>query len=213
MSDSDINVQQTEGRNPIILLIGFTLLGSALALLLFGGDFLNSDQAEPSNAPIPFATTQPSLSPLLGGSGGLTSGDEAPNFVLNDFDGTPVSLADFRGRPVVINFWATWCAPCRIEMPELQAAYEKYQDEGLIILALNQDEPLEVARAYFYDEAGLTFTPLLDQRHMVAAQYGAFYTLPATFFIDPQGVVTAVHRGLLTRTQLDDFLSKTIPPG
>jgi peroxiredoxin len=197
-----------QGRNPLIVLLGFSLLGAALALLMFGGDLLNRPAAPAQ--PEPFATSQPAIAPLSA-RGAVAPGDEAPNFLLEDFDGMPVSLSEFRGRPVIINFWATWCAPCRIEMPELQAVYEKYQEEGLVILALDQDEPLELARTFFYDEMGLTFTPLMDRRSLVAAQYGAFFTLPSTYFVDGDGRVVAVHRGTLTRNQIENYLAQTMP--
>jgi cytochrome c biogenesis protein CcmG, thiol:disulfide interchange protein DsbE len=199
------------GRNPLVVLLGFSLLGAALALLMFGGDVLGrSDAPAPAAQPEAFATSQPAIAPLSA-RGAIAAGDEAPNFVLEDFDGMPVSLSEFRGRPVILNFWATWCAPCRIEMPELQAVYEKYQEDGLVILALDQDEPLELARTFFYDDMGLTFTPLMDRRSLVAAQYGAFYTLPSTYFVTPDGTVAAVHRGTLTRNQIENYLAQIMP--
>jgi peroxiredoxin len=199
------------GRNPLVVLLGFSLLGAALALLMFGGDVLNRSEGPVApGQPEAFATSPPAVAPLSV-RGGVAPGDQAPNFVLEDFDGMPVSLSEFRGRPVIINFWATWCAPCRIEMPELQAVYEKYQEDGLVILALDQDEPLELARTFFYDEMGLTFTPLMDQRSLVAAQYGAFFTLPSTYFVDGDGRVAAVHRGTLTRNQIENYLAQTMP--
>jgi peroxiredoxin len=202
------------GRNPFVVLVGFALLGAALALLLFGGDLLTrlaSRAGAPTDSAgetMPFATSAPSLAPVY--SGGLSVGDKAPDFVLNDFDGRPVSLSDFNGRPVIVNFWATWCAPCRIEMPELQAAYEKHQEQGLVILALDQDEPVELARAYFYDEMKLTFTPLVDQKSIVAAQFGSLFILPSTYFINPDGIVTAIHRGPLTEAQINAYLAQTM---
>jgi len=207
---------ETNGRNPFVVLIGFSLLGAALALLLFGGDLLRSDDeagvaARVGEAMVVFNTPAAGQSPFAAASGDAPQiGDTAVDFLLDDFDGNPVSLSDFRGQPVIVNFWATWCAPCRVEMPELQATFEAYQDEGLVILALNQDEPLAIARRYFYDEMGLTFTPLQDNRRMVAAQYGAFFTMPTTYFIDGDGVITAVHRGPLVQSQLESYLGLTI---
>jgi cytochrome c biogenesis protein CcmG, thiol:disulfide interchange protein DsbE len=209
VQESDGTAQR--GRNPLVVLVGFSLLGAALALLMFGGDVLNRAGAPPNSAqPEPFATSQPAIAPLSA-RGGVAPGDEAPNFLLEDFDGMPVSLSEFRGRPVILNFWATWCAPCRIEMPELQAVYEKYREDGLVILALDQDEPLALARTFFYDEMGLTFTPLMDHRSLVAAQYGAFFTLPSTYFVDGDGRVAAVHRGTLTRNQIENYLAQIMP--
>jgi cytochrome c biogenesis protein CcmG, thiol:disulfide interchange protein DsbE len=205
---------ENNGRNPFVVLIGFSLLGAALALLLFGGDLLRRDEEQAAarvGEVVVLGTPAAGQSPFAAASGDAPQiGDTAVDFLLNDFDNNPVSLSDFRGQPVIVNFWATWCAPCRVEMPEFQATYEAYQDQGLVILALNQDEPLAIARRYFYDEMGLTFTPLQDNRRVVAAQYGAFFTMPTTYFVNGDGVITAVHRGPLSQSQLENYLSLTI---
>jgi len=133
-----------------------------------------------------------------------------PNFTLDDLDGRAVSLTDFRGQPVIVNLWATWCAPCRIEMPALQEAFEKYEDQGLEILALNQGETADVARQFFYDEMKLTFTPLLDENSTIPAMYDGMNVLPTTYFIDREGIVSAVHRGPLTPGQIDGYLGEII---
>ncbi len=146
--------------------------------------------------------------PSISSSGGvLAVGDEAYDFNLSDLEGKPVRLADFRGQPVIINFWATWCAPCRIEMPALQEAFDTFQDDELVILALNQDETAEVASEFFYDEMGLTFTPLLDEGSAISTEYGSFGVLPSTYFVDVTGVVTAIHRGPLTMNQIENYLA------
>ncbi|MDX1613058.1 MAG: TlpA disulfide reductase family protein [Candidatus Promineifilaceae bacterium] len=209
--------RQQGSRHPLAIFAGFLLLGAALAMILFGGDLLGGrNETEPEPAvldqvsPFPTAGAEVARVPNTGGdSGALEVGDPAPDFTLNDLDGQPVTLSAFRGRPVIINFWATWCAPCRIEMPALQAAYEKHQDRGLVILALDQDEPAEVARSFFYDEMGLTFTPLLDENGLVAADYGNYGILPTTYFVNAEGIVTAVHRGPLTERQLEERLALT----
>ncbi len=206
------------GRNPILIFLAFALLGAALALLIFGRDLFDLGRDEPAaivgEAEVTVLDQVPELPALAQGDtvatdddGFLEVGDTAHDFTLNDLDGQPVSLADFRGRPVIVNFWATWCAPCRIEMPAFQELYERHQDDGLVILALDQAEPPEVARAFFYDEMDLTFTPLLDENSEVASAYSSYGVLPSTFFIDPQGAVTAIHRGPLTEGQLVDYLA------
>ena len=212
-------------RNPLVIFMGFLLLGAALALLLFGSDLFSSNLSDRSDSGGPViingsSTTvldQVSELPALGegnsqpfgsSSGGvLAVGDEAHDFTLFDLDGNLVRLADFRGQPVIINFWATWCAPCRIEMPALQEAFDKYQDDELVILALDQDETAEVAAEYFYDEMGLTFTPLLDEGSAISTEYGSFGVLPSTYFVDASGVVSAIHRGPLTLNQIENYLA------
>jgi peroxiredoxin len=145
------------------------------------------------------------------GSGILSEGDAAYDFALYDFDGNLVRLSDYRGHPVIVNFWATWCAPCRIEMPELQTAYDKFQDDGLVILALDQDEPLDRAREFFYDEMDLTFTPLLDDGSAIATSYGSYSVLPTTYFVNHDGLVSGIHRGPLTLGQIEGYLEEMNP--
>jgi len=211
----------TSDHNPWVIFIGFLLLGAALALLLFGRDLFNGGEdeeaavvGEPEVTVLDQVSELPTIGELDGETspanrpgGPLSAGDLAQDFTLSDLDGNLVSLADFRGRPVIVNFWASWCAPCRIEMPELQRAFEQYEGDGLAILALDQDESADVARAYFYDEMNLTFTPLLDEGSSVSTSYGSFGVLPSTYFVDVDGIVSAIHRGPLTLGQIEGYLS------
>lgn len=210
-------ITERRGARPVVVFVGFLLLGAALALVLFGGNLFNAgDPGSDSESGVldqvsEFTFSEPEVAKIPSedrSTGILDVGDEAYDFTLNDFDGNQVSLADFRGQPVIVNFWATWCAPCRIEMPALQAAYEKHQDEKLVILALDQDEPVQVARDYFYDEMGLSFTPLLDEDSAVSTAYGSFNVLPSTYFVDPDGRIAAIHRGPLTPGQIEGYLAE-----
>lgn len=113
----------------------------------------------------------------------------APDFTLDTLGGDPVTLSDLRGRVVVINLWASWCPPCRAEMPALQAAYEADQDRGLVILAVNMtyQDSVDDAAA-FLEEFGLTFPVPLDRDGTVARQY-LLRALPSTYFVGPDGTI------------------------
>jgi len=117
----------------------------------------------------------------------------APDFTLTRFDtGEKVRLSDLRGKPVIVNFWATWCRPCRAEMPALQATFERY-GEDLLVVGVDQGETGEVVGP-FLDEFGITFPILMDEDMTVGRQY-RILGLPTTFFIDSQGIVRGVHAG------------------
>lgn len=115
----------------------------------------------------------------------LRAGEAAPQFTLRSLKGEPVSLADLRGRTVLLNFWATWCIPCVAEMPALQRIYKKYGERGFTILAVSADQDVEVVRS-FAEQNGLTFPILLDSDMSVVRSYGVS-GFPETFFIDGHG--------------------------
>jgi peroxiredoxin len=214
IDDIEQEEKKSNGRNPLLLFGGFAILGIALALLLFGSNLFGAEEAESEGETavlqqVPDFNTASGVARLPSGNEALTVGDLAHDFKLQDLGGNSVSLTDFRGQPLIINFWATWCPPCLIEMPELQASFEKYKEDGLVILALDQDESAEVVRSFFHDEFGLTFTPLLDVDQAVAGQYGVL-NFPSSFFINGDGIITAIHRGPALQAQIDDYLAETI---
>ena len=146
--------------------------------------------------------------------GPLVPGQPAPAFVAHDPDGQIIALQDYQGRPVIINFWATWCAPCRQEMRALQAVYEVHKTAGLVVLAVSQDQQDrgEAVRAY-WATLGLTFLPLLDPDGSIATPYRVFL-LPSTVFVHPSGTVAGVHLGPMTQAQIEQHLKAMMPqPG
>jgi peroxiredoxin len=213
---SESENSQQNGRNPLVLIAGFVLLALALGLLLFGSSLFGSDSESDTAVleQVPaFNEAENGMPQLPTGAGPLTVGDLAYDFSLQDLAGNVVNLTELNGRPVIVNFWASWCGPCRIEMPELQAVYEEYQDDGLVILALDNKESARVVDEFFHQEMGLTFTPLLDSEGSVADLYGVGRTFPSTFFINPAGEITAIHRGMMVKSQIDGYLAETFPQG
>ena len=115
-------------------------------------------------------------------------GDEAPNFHLRDLDGNMTSLSQFRGKVVLLNFWATWCGPCRIEMPAMEQLYRTFSRGEFQILAVSTDPQGVAVTRPFQRKAGLTFPILHDTDMQIGLTYGA-RSLPMTLMVDRQGVV------------------------
>jgi peroxiredoxin len=121
--------------------------------------------------------------------GGPKLGSPAPNFQLWDMDGNVLSLASYRGKVVLLNFWATWCGPCRVEMPAMELLYRDFNRKDFEILAVSTDPQGVAVTRPFRDSLGLTFPILHDSDFRVGLTYGA-RTLPMTFLVDRDGVIT-----------------------
>jgi thiol-disulfide isomerase/thioredoxin len=140
----------------------------------------------------------------------LVVGRPSPRFELEKLTGGRLTLSEFRGRPIVINFWASWCKPCRTEMPDLIRAW-RANAGALEVLAVNltdQENRADVTR--FVDELALPFPVLLDVRGKVRELY-ALVLLPTTVFVDSAGLVRTVHSGPLTATALELGLGTILP--
>ncbi len=134
-------------------------------------------------------------------------GKLAPDFQLSDLDGQSVSLSDFRGQPVLVNFWATWCGPCRYEMPFLQRIHEEQAVNGLVVLGVNLGESPDEVRE-FMGEFGLSFTTLLDSRQEVGLMYNV-RAIPTTLLIDGNGVIRDRKVGAFTTMkEIENALGK-----
>ena len=123
----------------------------------------------------------------------------APDFTMLDMEGNEVTLASFFGKPIVLNFWASWCGPCKMEMPEIQKFYEKYGEE-IHFLLVSVDDSLDAAKTFISD-SGYTFPVYFDTTSVGAYTYGAS-SIPLTFFIDAQGNLTAYYMGAMSESIL-----------
>lgn len=174
----------------------FVVTGVFLAVV--GGlvtiGWVSSDAGEEPPAPRPTPER---------GARGLADGTMAPSLELPRINGDTAVLAEYRGRPVIVNIWATWCAPCVREMPSLQRVYDRYRDEGLEILAVavddlpgerQEDGRIEGLVSQFVDQYGLTFPVVVDPTGGTERRFGTEY-LPTTVLIDRNGRIQATEVG------------------
>ena len=199
-------------RAPLILIAG------AIAGLAFGWRFLAQDPAAGtdgiSTPPLPVsgqvfilptATGEPAILPAL------APGNPAPDFTLKSLDGGQITLSEYRGRPVLINFWASWCPPCRIEMPELVRTYEEHKGTGFTILGINltfQDALPEIVA--FVEEFKMTFPILLDETGEVTTQKYRLLGLPMSVFVDRDGAIRRIQIGVMTADQIREFTAEIL---
>lgn len=135
----------------------------------------------------------------------------APDFTVTTIDGQNVKLSDFRGKPVVLNFWASWCGPCKSEMPAFQAAYwEKgSQVQFMMVNLTGSSETVETASGFIADE-GYTFPVFYDTAGEGSAAYRVM-SIPATYFIDSDGNIVASHVGAMDSATLETYLARILP--
>jgi cytochrome c biogenesis protein CcmG/thiol:disulfide interchange protein DsbE len=135
-------------------------------------------------------------------SEGIQIDEVAPDFSLQNSSGETVRLSDLRGKPVVINFWATWCGPCVREMPALQRYQDKYPD--FILLGIDEGEKADVVKK-FTDKMKLTYRILIDEKGTVANLYKVMI-MPTTYFVNRDGIIHARHFGYMGEDQLEFYL-------
>lgn len=176
------------------------------AVLILGALFIVATRVQPQQ-------TAAALTPTSAGvvAPAPLADHPAPDFTLNNLDGTKVALSDLKGQVLLINVWATWCPPCRVEMPTIQAAYEQYHDQGFTVAAVNlQEDPSAVAT--FMHEHQLTFSALLDPDGHVSRAYQAV-SLPSSFFVDRRGVIRAVYHGPMPRSIIAGTVEQLLREG
>ena len=132
------------------------------------------------------------------------SPDAAPDFTVQDGEGNPVKLSDFFGKPIVLNFWASWCPPCKAELPDFEEAYKKYDGKVVFLMVNmtdNQRETVQVAKD-FVSSQGYTFPVYYDVNYQAATVYGV-RSIPQTYFISAEGEPVAYATGMITAAQLE----------
>jgi len=137
-------------------------------------------------------------------------GKPAPDFTLKDVDGGEVKLSALRGKPVLLDFWATWCEPCRESMPHVQSLHEQFKDMGLVVLGIDTNEPADKARQYFADQK-YSFANLLGAGNDVVKNYGA-NSIPRLILIDKDGMVRYAHTGWGNRMDVTPEVKKVVEP-
>ena len=177
-------------RNAIVILV----VVAAVTLMLFAGVRMSRSRAVTKVKPVG------------------KNGSAAPDFELKSLDGKQVRLSDYRGRAVLLNFWATWCAPCKIEMPWFVDLQKQYAAQGLQVIGVAMDDSGEETIAKFAQQMGVNY-PVLIGKEAVGDAYGGVEFLPTTFIIDRQGKVVDRVFGLVGRSEFEDDIKKALGPG
>lgn len=182
------------------LLVGGTVLALVVIGLLVAGGLVRPS----SRAPVPPGVNGPTGRDIPG----LAVGGPAPDISASDLDGQPVQLSALRGHPVWINFWATWCPPCKTEMPRIEQAYQQYQAQGLIVLGVDLQEPPAAVRAWVQGRFHWQF--VIDNGKL--ADLYDLQGVPSHVFIDRAGVVRGVQVGELSADQMAAQLAPILTP-
>ncbi|MBK6646138.1 MAG: redoxin domain-containing protein [Anaerolineales bacterium] len=180
---SQLSNQPSPGRLLALIMIGCGFLALGVAFML-----------KPEDAP--FASSSQDFSTIP-----VEVDLPAPDLTLTTVDGSPASLADYQGKVVLVNLWATWCPPCREEMPALQAFYEEHRSNGFVLIAIDQGET-EKEVVPFMEEYSLTFPVWLDPASMAGAAFNTM-NLPSSYVIDRTGRIRLMWIGGISRRNLD----------
>jgi thiol-disulfide isomerase/thioredoxin len=177
-------------RDPVVLIV----VAMVVALMLVFG----------------FKLARRSSQGVATGNAQMKSGN-APDFTLQSLDGKTVRLSDFRGKPVVLNFWATWCGPCKIEMPWFVDLQKEYGPAGLQFLGVAMDDASTKEIKEFAESMKVNY-PILIGKESVGDDYGGVQFLPETFYIDRNGKVVDKAFGLKGRGEIEDAIKKILAP-
>ncbi len=203
-------------NNKLTLIVTITLLVSIIGSAYFVYDMVSSQVETPQVA----QSSQLALAPQTESSSGETVEQTeepdpdvimAPDFVVYDIDGNPVNLSDFEGKPVVINYWASWCPPCIAEFPDFELAYQEYGEEVVFLMVNSTDGSRETvdSATEFIDENGYTMPIVFDSDLNFALTY-QFRALPTTTFINGNGEIFSIYSGLIGKDIIDENIQQII---
>lgn len=183
----------------LLVLLLFPLLGLVAAgVMMLSDGGLNAPGATappPTPAPVRLPEQQPAQ----------TSGDAAPDFELRAITQDFVSLSDFRGRVVFLNFWATWCGPCERELPAFESFMAQQPPDGPIVVGVNLGETYDTVKPYL-DERGVSSFPILLDVNYVASDLYGIGPIPVTFVIDEEGMIRYAKYGEITTDEMQEYL-------
>ncbi|MFW6006784.1 MAG: TlpA family protein disulfide reductase [Bacillota bacterium] len=139
-------------------------------------------------------------------SGKPSTGNQAPDFSFRNNEKDEIKLSDLQGKIIFINFWASWCPPCKQEMPDIQNIYEKYEDKDeIMILTVNIQEEEKVIKNYMSDN-DFTFPVLKDMNSLAQSYYVS--NIPTSFFLDKEGIIREKHTGVMTEEMIENAINK-----
>lgn len=186
MSESTLSTPSRKTLPFILLALGLALIAASVFLILRDNPPKNDLLAVPIQVSFP-----------------------APELTLTDTQGVSHSLADYRGQIVLVNLWATWCPPCKEEMPTLQAFYDKYEKDGFVTIAINDGDPTADV-LQFVEDYGLTFPVWLDPTYIATEQAFKTLNLPSSFVIDRDGTTRLMWVGAINRKMLEKHVAPVI---